>query len=183
MDPSIYVRLNESQRKAAKKLIITKIRASEQVSSSHLIPPHFSQPQGTASSSTSNNGASRALSTNALDVFSQMCGDFSATMPSTSTSSTIKTLTIDEELSRYIVKATSGGDFQPFWNTHQSLFPRLAQLVRRYGIVPATSIASEAAFSIAGFMQRKQRSSLSPLTLQYSMVLKDRRLLDKVAKT
>ena len=164
-------------------MIIAKIRATEQASSSNLILLHSSQPPATVSSSTTHTGASRAPGRSALDVFSQMCGDLSATMPSTSTSPTIKTLTVDEELSRYIAKATSGCDFQPFWNTHQSLFPRLAQLVRRYGIVPATSIASEAAFSIAAFIQRKQRSSLSPLTLQYSMVLKDRRLLDKVAKT
>jgi hypothetical protein len=165
-------------------MIIAKIKGTEQTSSSNMIPLHSSQPQVTVSSSTTtHNDASRVPRRNALDVLSQMCGDPSPTVSSTSTSSTLKTLTIDEELSRYIAKATSGGDFQPFWNTHQSLFPRLAQLVRRYGIVPATSIASEAAFSVAGFIQRKQRSSLSPLTLQYSMVLKDRRRLEKVAKS
>ena len=37
----------------------------------------------------------------------------------------------------------------------------------------ATSCASESAFSIAGYLQRKARSSLSSMTLRFSMLCKE----------
>jgi hypothetical protein len=49
----------------------------------------------------------------------------------------------------------------------------LARLVRHYCIMPMTSVASESAFSMAGYIQRKHRSSLSATTLRYSMLLRN----------
>ncbi|CAF2982201.1 unnamed protein product [Rotaria sp. Silwood2] len=73
-------------------------------------------------------------------------------------------MTVDEEISRYIklASAKSADDFQQFWIENGKQLPRLANLVRRMNIIPATSISSEALFSIASFIHRKQRSSLSP---------------------
>ncbi|CAF1290950.1 unnamed protein product [Didymodactylos carnosus] len=49
----------------------------------------------------------------------------------------------------------------------------LTTIVRRYNIIAATSVASESAFSIAGYVQRKQRASLAPTTLRQLMILRD----------
>ena len=73
--------------------------------------------------------------------------------------------------------------FREFWRIHRSSFPRLVLLVHRYCIIPATSVTSESAFSISGFLARKQRSSLSSRTLRHLLVLKYRKnavkLMDK----
>ena len=63
-------------------------------------------------------------------------------------------------------------EFETFWNEKQTLLPILSSLVRRFSIIPATSVASESAFSLAGYINRKQRCSLSPTTIRYLMVLK-----------
>ena len=55
--------------------------------------------------------------------------------------------------------------------------PHLAALVRAYNIQPASSVASESLFSIAGYVPWKQRSSLTANTLCCSMVLRDRDIL------
>ncbi|CAF1233944.1 unnamed protein product [Rotaria magnacalcarata] len=70
-----------------------------------------------------------------------------------------------------------GQSFQEFWSSYEMELPRLAALVRAYNIRPASSVASESLFSIAGYVQRKQRSSLASNTLRYSMVLRDRDIL------
>lgn len=81
-------------------------------------------------------------------------------------------LSIKEEFSFYMSKHKESKDFQSFWNDNQSTMPFLSSFVRRCSVIPATSIASESAFSIAGYIQRKQRASLSPSTLRYLMLLK-----------
>ena len=43
----------------------------------------------------------------------------------------------------------------------------------KFNIIPATSVASESSFSIAGFIQRKQRSSMSSEMLKCPIVLKN----------
>ena len=89
-------------------------------------------------------------------------------------------MTLDEEISAYVEAARSANNFQSFWISHEKSLPRLAQLVRRTHIIPATSVASEALFSVASFLNRKQRCALSSRTLRYLLVLKDRHLLDKL---
>ena len=48
----------------------------------------------------------------------------------------------------------------------------LASLVRKYLIIPASSVSSESAFSVANFIQRKERSTLSSKALKKSIILK-----------
>ena len=62
--------------------------------------------------------------------------------------------------------------FSIFWKKNCSKFPQLASAVRRYFIIPASSVAAESAFSEANFIQRKERSSLSSKNLRYSLILK-----------
>ena len=84
----------------------------------------------------------------------------------------LRSLSIKEELSMYVSTYKQSKDFESFWNEKQNMLPTLSLLVRRYSIIPATSVASESAFSVAGYIQRKQRASLSPTTLRYLMLLK-----------
>ena len=113
-----------------------------------------------------------------FDEFERVCGLKSTTDSSTGS----RRLTIDEEISFYIKAVHTADEFQFFWKHHQSTLPRLSNLVRRYNICPATSVASESTFSIAGYLNRKQRSSLSSTAMRYSIVLKNKNALNKLKK-
>ena len=95
----------------------------------------------------------------------------------------LKTLTIEEELilcSRAIQSFT--GDFSSFWLQYRERFSRLYRVAQRVNIIPATSVPSESIFSIAGYVARKQRSSLSSTSLRHLMVLKESHRLDALRK-
>ncbi len=64
--------------------------------------------------------------------------------------------------------------FSTFWKQHSISLPLLASMSRRFGSIPATSVPCESSFSVAGYLARKSRSSLSPKSLKYSMFLKDK---------
>jgi hypothetical protein len=93
--------------------------------------------------------------------------------------SNVRSISAAVEISLFTNAIKTKQTFKEFWSTHNQSFPRLVILVRRYCIVPATSVASESAFSIAGFIARKQRSSLSSRTLRHLLVLKYRKNLLK----
>jgi hypothetical protein len=76
-------------------------------------------------------------------------------------------------LGYYATTGTPKQKFESYWNLHQHKMPILALLTRRFCLSPATSVASEASFSCANYLQRKQRLSLSPINLCYRMVLRD----------
>ena len=158
--------MNEDDRKSAKQLIFKKLHNS---SVTHIMSP---------SSSTQ----STPTSTDPLHRLAILCGETEAF----STSATLKQpKTLDEELSAYIAAARplDVKNFKEFWMSYEKALPRLAQLVKRTHIIPATSVASESLFSIASFLNRKQRSALSSRTLRYLLVLKDRHQLEKLNQT
>lgn len=111
-----------------------------------------------------------------FDEFDRVCGLKSTT----ESSSGSKRLSVDEEISFFVKAVHSADHFQHFWKQNQTTLPRLASLVRRYNVCPATSVASESTFSIAGYLNRKQRSSLSSTAMRYSMVLKNKNALNKL---
>ena len=88
-------------------------------------------------------------------------------------------MTIDVEISLFTSTIKTHTSFQGFWVKHRTSFPRLVYLLHRYCIIPVTSVASESAFSISGYIARKQRLSLSSKTLRHLLVLKYRKNLDK----
>lgn len=95
-------------------------------------------------------------------------------MPSKATdSSSLSSHTIEQEIGLYVSSIDDSTEFQVFWNTFDHRLPKLAKLARRYCIIAATSVASESAFSVAGYLQRKQRASLAPKTLRSCMLLRD----------
>jgi hypothetical protein len=91
----------------------------------------------------------------------------------------VRPMSADVEISLFTHSIKAKQNFKEFWCTHRYAFPRLVILVHQYCIIPATSVASESAFSISGFIARKQRSSLSSRSLRHLLVLKYRKNLLK----
>lgn len=85
-----------------------------------------------------------------------------------------KPLSAEEELVLFNQAIHSfRGDFACFWLEHREKFARLYRIALRVNIIPATSVASESTFSVAGYVARKQRASLSSTSLRQLMVLKE----------
>lgn len=152
--------MSEDERKAAKKIIFRKLNTP----SNHRV---------LLSSSTTTTSTPTTVKLNPLEKLALVCGRTIA--PST----TRKSMTLDEEISSYVKAAKSANDFEGFWVLHNNHFPRLSSVVRSTNVIPATSVASESLFSVASFLQGKQRSSMSSTTLRYLLVLKNRHVLKK----
>nr|XP_055041440.1 E3 SUMO-protein ligase ZBED1-like [Misgurnus anguillicaudatus] len=70
----------------------------------------------------------------------------------------------EEELKKYLEAPPLSLSENPlsWWRTHQTAFPLLAGLAKRYLCIPGTSVAAERVFSTAGDIVTAQRSSLTP---------------------
>ena len=163
LDPKFYNQMQDHDRKAAKKLIFRRLNNSSV------------RPTSLPSSSTSQATTTKL---NALQKLAVACGR----ILSTSGTTTHSPMTLDEEVSSYIKLAKDKDDFQNFWMTNGKVLPRLSNLVRTVNVIPATSISSEALFSVANYINRKQRSSLSSKTIRYLLVLKNYHLIDELEK-
>ncbi|CAF4594516.1 unnamed protein product [Didymodactylos carnosus] len=86
-----------------------------------------------------------------------------------SSKSTSSSTSIDDELMKYRTIATLESTDIILINS-----PILSSLIQRFLSTPATSVASESCFSIASYLHRKQRSSLSPSNLAYTVFLKEK---------
>jgi len=164
LDPTIYNLLSDDDRKSAKKLIFKRLN---DLPTSNIVLP----------SSSTTTTTSTITKSSALQKLALLCGH---NINLTTSTASKRPMTIDEELSAYIEAARSATSFQEFWVNHHKSLPRLARLVRRVCIIPASSVASERLFSIGSFLNRKQRSSLSSQTLRYLLDLKDQHILDKL---
>jgi hypothetical protein len=68
-----------------------------------------------------------------------------------------------------------------FWQHNKHLLPNLANLARKYLATPATSVASESAFSKSAYYARKERANLQGDILSQSVFLKDKLFIkDKI---
>ncbi len=72
--------------------------------------------------------------------------------------------------------------FSEYWCTHEEQLSLMSATVRRANIIPASSVPCESTFSVAGYIRRKERSSLSPVAIKHSLVLKDRKKLKLIQK-
>ncbi|CAF1008181.1 unnamed protein product [Brachionus calyciflorus] len=68
---------------------------------------------------------------------------------------------IKDEKSYYITAISGKNDFSKFWAENSSNLPILTSIVKKTNVISATSVPSESAFRIAGYINRKDRSSLS----------------------
>lgn len=113
-----------------------------------------------------------------LDMFLAKCGVVNNSCATAVTP--LRKRSLREQLAFYVDRVQEWKVFEGFWNLHHRDLPDMASLARSYNIAPASSVASESLFSIAGYVQRKHRSSLAANTLRYSMVLRDRNVLASI---
>lgn len=71
-----------------------------------------------------------------------------------------------KELSKYMdYHIDDGISILEFWKTHESIFPLLSKLARRYLCIPASSASSERNFSTAGITFAQRRTNLKEETV------------------
>lgn len=92
-----------------------------------------------------------------------------------------KRATLVEEFRNYRLLATKFMELKDtdvtvlqFWSTHTHELPLLSSFARRFLATPGTSVPSETAFSVSGFIGRKERSRLTPDNLAATVFLKDK---------
>ncbi|CAF4967963.1 unnamed protein product, partial [Rotaria sp. Silwood1] len=164
LNPTTYFYLHEDDKfiKRAKQLIVLKSKsekfASARLSSSNSTPLTSSIPK---------------MVKKPLLAIEKFLSNCEALLPTSSSIPSTKIFTIQQEIGYYISSIEKETDFQEYWNKNQHYLPILSRMVRHYCIMPITSVASESAFSMAGYIQRKHRSSLSATTLRYSMILQN----------
>ena len=129
------------------------------------------QQQGASSASVNSSKSSKLSTINQFRISCRSSSLDAATAPKLEVKP--KALTLKQEFSLYVSTSKPMEDFQTYWNEKQSALPILSSYARRYNCIPTTSVASESAFSVAGYIDRKQRASLSTTTLRYLMLLKE----------
>ncbi len=161
----------------AESLITGFVKASSNVkkaaSTTTTIVLERSQQKQSASSSSSSINSTKQSNLSTINKFRSSCRSTSmdaATAPKPATKAI--PLTLKQEFSVYVSTSRSLKDYQTYWNEKKAVLPILSSYARRYNFIPTTSVASESAFSVAGYINRKQRASLAPTTLRYLMLLK-----------
>ncbi|CAF2042013.1 unnamed protein product [Rotaria magnacalcarata] len=116
---------------------------------------------------TTNDKEETNKSSNSLHNLYKSCG-----LSSKSKANPTKIFTMTEEICYYLSTVTENQTLNQYWNSNKSRLLLLSSIVRRYNVICASSMPSESAFSVSGFIQRKHRSSLAPETLRYLMILR-----------
>ncbi len=167
MDPLTFDYLDAKQIKAAEKKIheLFPLTRNQKEVSSNSENPSTSSIQKSEKNSRSDE----------INDFNNICG-----VTITKSKDLIKILSTKEELAIYISSKGQYADVSAYWRDHEQKLPKLSSLVRKYGMIQASSVASESAFSIANYIQRKERSSLSAENLRYSIFLREMPKIDKL---
>ena len=170
--------LNVTELKTAETILIEEYdqilqleRDMSPTTSSHVVS--FSNDVEQSMKSSSRNSMEKSM-----DYLLGICLVKKPPVPKT-INKTIK-WTIQQELGYYATTGHSKQQFESYWNLNQHKIPILASMVRQFCSAPASSVASEASFSRANYVQRKQRSSLSPTNLGYTMVLQDSEIIQRL---
>ena len=173
MDPLTLEDLSVEETNEIESMIMRSVKSTSNAKKTEKTNPSTHTQFLSASSSSSSINLPKQSKLLMINQFRMLCRSSSTdteTEPKQETKA--KELTLKQEFSLYISTSTSCKDFQTYWNENKNRLPILASYARRYNCVPATSTPSECAFSIAGYIDRKQRASLSTTTLRYLMLLK-----------
>jgi hypothetical protein len=157
--------MDDDLRNEAKQHILTEVKKLN-ISAPSIAHLH-------TSSNTNHNVSSGKSSSNKANQLNNFLAGCGLIPPTTDSVGTRTTRTIQEEISYYLNTITLSTIFEEFWIAHETELPQLAALVRSFNIRPASSVPSESLFSVAAYVNRKQRCSLSPDALRYSMILRD----------
>jgi len=79
-----------------------------------------------------------------------------------------------EEVAEYMRQPNSQRQLCPleWWKVNQQLYPRVAEIARRYLSAPSTSVPSERLFSSAGDLYSDSRNRLSPKLAEMLLLIK-----------
>ena len=86
---------------------------------------------------------------------------------------------VEKEMYNYLCLDTGFVNPLIWWRDNEKYFPRLSQLARKYLCVPATSLPSKRAFSVAGHVVNEKRSSLLPENVNMLVFLSANLEVDK----
>ena len=79
----------------------------------------------------------------------------------------------DREIQKYISEDPVSESPLIWWQNKRSKYPILSSLAQKYLSVPATSVPSERAFSIAGHVVNRKRACLNPDSVNMLVFLAD----------
>ncbi|CAF4876508.1 unnamed protein product, partial [Rotaria sp. Silwood1] len=156
LDPNVYQLMDDQEKVSVKKLLMTDpIMKNNAADYNNVTATTTDSPVNITSSKMNTSTLER------FKLFRAKCG-IADEPPLAATS---KSLTLKEELAKYESLEKKEHSFATFWKTYERSFPILSKMARRYGCVPASSVPSESAFSVAGHVARKTRSSLTAKNL------------------
>jgi hypothetical protein len=155
LDPTAFKHLDEPELLMAQNAIRSKIM---------IIQKALRKKNYTAKES-----AGKSKSQTELSELADMC-NYQA--KNSNEQEAINELNLNQE-SAYCSFNSNSLEFAEFWQKNSAKLPLLTAFVRRYSLIPAASVPSEAAFSIANFIQRKERSVMSSKMLRISMIMKE----------
>jgi len=79
---------------------------------------------------------------------------------------------VEQYLSKPLLKKSNKKTYAKFWQGASTFYPILGRMACDYGTILASSIPSEAVFSIAGLQITKRRNRLAPKTIGVIMCLR-----------
>ena len=88
-------------------------------------------------------------------------------------SSSPETKDLDDYLSYGVENIDADYNILLWWSSHSAQFPTLSLVAREYLVVPASTIASESAFSAGRRVLDEKRASLAPDTIRMCVCKKD----------
>ena len=176
MDPNKYYRLRQRPVELEAAITLLKIEMEKDAEriSRNLDPAHSAN--GVVCDLNSINLSSTNTKQNNVDSLFNLCGIEPSVILIPSLK---KARSIDEEIEYYIssINTEQQVKFSSFWSSQEERLLIMSSVVCRISIIPASSVPCESTFSIAGSIHRKERCSLSPRAMRYSLVLKDRHKL------
>ena len=156
MDPTAFKHLDEQEL----------LRAQNAIRSKKMIIQKALKKKN----STAKESAGKSKSQTELSELADMCNYWAN---NSNEQEAINELNLNQEIALYCSFNSNSLEFAEFWQKNSAKLPILTAFVRRYSLIPAASVPSEAAFSIANFIQRKERSAMSSKMLRISMVMKE----------
>ncbi|CAF2033783.1 unnamed protein product [Rotaria magnacalcarata] len=173
LDPALYVYLTFDQDELGKAEKLVLQRAEFRRIS--LQPPPLITQVTTANSSSSSRKdeqeQKQQLPSLSLNKFLKTCG-IQELIKTTEAVKIKEEYTVKEQVAFYVANVKSLPNFETFWTKYGEQLPDLVSLVKHYSCMQSTSVSSESAFSISGYINRKTRCSLSSAALRFSMCLK-----------
>lgn len=173
LDPTTYRFLSNEDIAEGERLLLSEYDMSDSFNRLHINTAATTMTLSSTATSSSpihQRSSSSTSKKSSLDDFFHVCE--MTTKSNTSTIPAKNNLSFKEELCHYMSTAGSSTTFSEYWCDNETVLSKLSRFVKLYNCIPATSVPSESAFSIAEHYQRKARSSLSSTALRYFMVLR-----------